>query len=338
MFDNSAPEPVGEVTEVFTPTFCSDEEREIYNKVKESPEIIDVKGNGAILKQILVAGPEDAEVCPQSDATVYVHYTGKLLNGTVFDSSVTRGQPFNFDIGNMSVIRGWDEGVCGMRVGEKALFTIVSDYAYGSKGSGSIPADATLQFEIELLDVVEKDHEYPHTNDEKLAAAKVRQEAGNALFKSGKYKKAAAKYDKGTQLLEYFIDSTPEMEEERCVLRATLFGNWALCNLRMKDYADCCSHAREGMKILEEKEERATKNVELRLKLCQRVGRGALGAGRSTEARKYISMGLDIAKTAEQTDKVQEFENDLKKCDAQIALEARKQQDIYKRLMANMGK
>lgn len=338
MLDDNVPEPAGDLTEVFTPTFCNDTEKEAFNKIKESPDAIDVKGNGAILKQIITAAPEDAEVCPKSDATVTVHYTGKLLDGTVFDSSVTRGQPFNFDIGNMAVIRGWDEGVCGMKVGEKALFTIASDYAYGSKGSGSIPADATLQFEIELLDIVEKDHEYPHTNEEKLAAAKVRQEAGNALFKSGKYKKAAAKYDKGTQLLEYFIEAAPEIEEERCVLRATLFGNWALCNLRLKEYADCCSHAREGMKLLEEKEERAGKNVELRLKLCQRVGRGAMGAGRSTEARKYIEMGLDVAKSAGSDDKAAELEADLKKCDAQIAIEARKQADVYKRLMSNIGK
>lgn len=81
-----------------------------------------------------------------------VHYTGWLTNGTKFDSSVDRGQPFQFTLGEGQVIRGWEVGVAGMKVGEKRRLTIPPDLAYGSAGVGGvIPPNATLLFEVELL-------------------------------------------------------------------------------------------------------------------------------------------------------------------------------------------
>lgn len=84
---------------------------------------------------------------------VVVHYTGKLTDGTQFDSSVGRG-PFDFDLGAGQVIRGWDEGVAGMKVGGKRTLTIPSDLGYGPRGAGGlIPPNATLIFDVELLQV-----------------------------------------------------------------------------------------------------------------------------------------------------------------------------------------
>jgi FKBP-type peptidyl-prolyl cis-trans isomerase FkpA len=86
--------------------------------------------------------------------TVSVHYTGTLLNGTKFDSSVDRGQPFEFGLGAGQVIAGWDEGLALMSIGEKGILLIPSRLGYGPRGAGgSIPPNATLVFEVELLGV-----------------------------------------------------------------------------------------------------------------------------------------------------------------------------------------
>lgn len=82
-----------------------------------------------------------------------MHYVGTLLNGQVFDSSRDRNTPITFILGIGQVIRGWDEGVIGMREGGKRILTIAPDYGYGAQSVGPIPANSTLVFEVELLQV-----------------------------------------------------------------------------------------------------------------------------------------------------------------------------------------
>lgn len=89
----------------------------------------------------------------KSGDTVVIHYQGRLTNGTKFDSSYDRGQPFETQIGTGAVIKGWDIGVVGMKAGGKRKLTIPPDLGYGAQAAGDIPPNSTLIFEVELIEI-----------------------------------------------------------------------------------------------------------------------------------------------------------------------------------------
>ena len=107
--------------------------------------------NGLVIEDVVVGDGTEA----QDYNKVVVNYTGTLENGSIFDSSLKPGRtPFTFTLGAGSVIKGWDLGVKGMKVGGKRKLTIPSDLGYGDNGAGNvIPPGATLIFEVELLEV-----------------------------------------------------------------------------------------------------------------------------------------------------------------------------------------
>lgn len=106
--------------------------------------------SGLQIKDLIVGTGERA----RNGAIAVVHYTGWLEDGTKFDSSLDRGVPFEFPIGQGRVIRGWDEGVATMNVGGKRELIIPPELAYGDRGAGGvIPPGATLRFEVELIEI-----------------------------------------------------------------------------------------------------------------------------------------------------------------------------------------
>ena len=105
--------------------------------------------DGLIIQDEIVGTGQTA----QTGDTVTVNYIGTFQNGTVFDSSYSRNQPFNFTLGAGQVIQGWDEGVVGMKVGGKRELIIPPSLAYGVNGYGPIPANSTLIFQVELLGI-----------------------------------------------------------------------------------------------------------------------------------------------------------------------------------------
>ena len=116
---------------------------------------IDNKGDEMSVTELLI---EDMVLGTGAEAVdgkiVSVHYTGTLTDGTVFDSSVSRKVPFEFTLGAGEVIKGWDQGIKGMKVGGKRKLTIPADLAYGDRGAGNlIPPKSTLVFEVELLGI-----------------------------------------------------------------------------------------------------------------------------------------------------------------------------------------
>jgi len=120
--------------------FSSSGSSDLSNQASES---------GVVVQEVVVGTGLEA----QAGDLLTVHYVGTLSDGKVFDSSIDRNTPFSFTLGVGQVIRGWDDGVVGMKVGGKRTLIIAPDYGYGAQVAGPIPANSTLIFEVELLDV-----------------------------------------------------------------------------------------------------------------------------------------------------------------------------------------
>ncbi len=203
--------------------------------------------DGGLKKRILVEGSGES---PSDNLEVQVYYTGKLhSNGKEFDSTRS-GNPFRFILGEGSVIKGWDLGVKTMKKGEKAEFILAPEYAYGERGVSSIPANSTLNFEIELLDFGQKvkskyDMDYP----EIIALAKKAKEEGIKLFQEKKFDDAILKFDEGDSYLEA-IDKNQQTDESNELLVSLLLNISNCCN-NLKLWDRTLSNVEKVLKIKE---------------------------------------------------------------------------------------
>lgn len=204
----------------------------------------DLSGDGSLTKTVIRAAPEGAGH-PPTGARVTVHYVGTLLDGTQFDSSRGRGQPFEFKLGVGQVISAWDLGVASMRQGELALIECKSNHGYGWEGSPpKIPKDASLRFEVELFGWVEKTIE-DMSNAEKLAHAQEARTAGTASFKEQDIYEAREKFAEAIDHLVAMDGGASKEPEARAALLSCLL-NAAQCDLKMSNWgsaADRCSKA-----------------------------------------------------------------------------------------------
>ena len=145
---NNEPAPVPEKP---AETVLQEEKEEPAEEAKEEAKVGAKTTESGLGIEDATLGEGDAV---KDGDTVKVHYTGLLKDGKVFDSSKERHEPFEFTVGAGEVIKGWDEGLVGMKKGGKRLLTIPAELAYGDREVGDIPANSTLYFEIELLEII----------------------------------------------------------------------------------------------------------------------------------------------------------------------------------------
>ena len=191
---------------------------------------VNLTDDGGVTKLILKEGTGE---CAAAKSNVKVHYVGRLDDGTQFDSSRERGEPFEFQLGMGNVIKGWDIGIATMRVGELASLRCTAPYAYGERATGKIPANATLTFEVEMLEwEAAAKSRSDMTTDELMAGSTKDKEAGNELFKAGDFVGAKRKYADG---LTWHKHVYRELEKANPI-HVTLLVNTAACELKLDHF------------------------------------------------------------------------------------------------------
>lgn len=248
---------------------------------------VSVDQDGGILKRIIQEAPADAEGPPPKGYEVTAHYTGTLeADGSKFDSSLDRGRPFVFTIGQGQVIRGWDEGFASMKVGEKAMLTIRSDYGYGPNGSPpKIPGGATLNFEVELLGFKEKEKEkYEMSHEEKQAKAKKLKTEGTALFMEKRFGEAARLY---TEAAGYTFDEGPgeHVPDDDKELYTSCWSNAAMCHIKTSNWGDAIASSDKVLDV---------EGYDKNLKALYRRGFAKMNSGSLKEAKVDLMAAYNV--------------------------------------------
>lgn len=227
-------------------------------------ETVNLTDDASVSKQIIRRGTGPK---PTNGQQVTTHYTGRLLDGTVFDSSVDRNSPFDFTLGTGQVIKAWDLCVASMDIGEKCRVTATAEYAYGKAGSPpTIPPNATLVFDLELLDAKEKEPNAWELSDEQKHERSVKKRGeGNALFTAGDYGKALESYLSAVRIWgEYGGESeVANRDKLPCHLNA------AQCHLKLRQFRDAEKEASLALKLDDSNVKGLYRRGLARLALCE---------------------------------------------------------------------
>lgn len=245
---------------------------------------------------------------------VNAHYVGTLDDGSVFDSSRSRGQPFKFILGQGQVIKGWDVGFASMKKGETALLRCRSDYAYGKNGSPpKIPADATLTFEVELLSFQPKKKEsWEYTDEEREIEANKLKDEGTEWFKQKSFDEAIKSYEEAAQLIESL---------------SSLSQIWISCKLNASQSAINLGSFTDAVKFASEALSKDSTNI----KALYRRGLSRNHLGLYEEALEDLNMALTL------DSENKPVKNEILKAKKHIADAKKKEKSIYGNLFSKMS-
>ncbi|GKV10392.1 hypothetical protein SLEP1_g21763 [Rubroshorea leprosula] len=286
--------------------------------------VIDVTGDCKVFKKIIKEG--EGAIVANEGASVTISYTGRLEDGTVFEKKGVDGvQPLEFTTDEEQVIAGLDRAAATMKKGEQALLTISPEYGFGSMevkcDLGTVPPCSNVVYEVEMLNFIKEKTPWELNNQEKIEAAGKKKEEGNILFKSGKYQRAAKKYDKAADYVSE--DASFGDTEEKLVkaLRVSCWLNGAACSIKLKDF-------QEAIKLCSKVLDIESYNVKALYRRAQSY----------MEISDLVLAELDIKKALEadpQNREVKQIQNTLK----QLQAESNKRDaKLYSKMFARMTK
>jgi len=202
--------------------------------------------DGGIMKKLLQDGDAAGWETPREEAKVTVKVTGSV-NGQIFEPE----HQLEFVMGDEHVGDGLETAISTLKKGQKARFTLKPNYAFGAQGDASknIPPNATVVYEVELLDFVKEKESWDMTPDEKVASALKRKDEGNELFKASKFKRAIKKYKKALTFLDAEYGMSDEQKAKAKELKVPLYLNLAACKLSTKQFTEVLEDCKKALEL-----------------------------------------------------------------------------------------